>query len=295
MSRLISEGHQVICASRSDSADRIIADLGGTPTRVDLFDAGALRQAVGDAEAVLHLATAIPPSAEMGDLSTWVTNDRLREETTAHLADAVAANGARSLLLQSYFGVRAPDGDTWIREAADHEPQWSRIGVMDSMRTAEETTRALSKRGADGVILRFGSLYSATSEQLQAQVRFLRAGEASIPGDGSNYWPFIGTEDAAAAVVAALPLTDGAYDVGDDDPATLEAFWTMAARTLRVPTPPKAAVSGPMADILLGSWRVSNRTFAEATGWKPRYPSVSEGWPDAVRRYLTEKPGLRPT
>ena len=110
VSRLISEGHQVICASRSDSADRIIADLGGTPTRVDLFDAGALRQAVGDAEAVLHLATAIRPSAEMGDLSTWVTNDRVREETTAHLADAVAANGARSLLLQSYFGVRAPDG-----------------------------------------------------------------------------------------------------------------------------------------------------------------------------------------
>ena len=291
---LVRDGHEAVCSSRSEASDRIIADLGGTPMRVDLLNGRAVRQAVADADTVLHLATAIPPSANMGDLSTWVTNDRLREETTAHLADAVVANGSKSLVLQSYFGVRASGDDRWISEAPDREPRWSGIGVMDSMRKAEEAVRGLGDRGAAGVILRFGSLYSPTSEQLQAQVRFLRAGAASIPGDGSNYWPYVATEDAASAVVSSLPLGNGAYDVSDDDPVTLEVFWTMAAQALELPTPPKSPASGPMADILLGSWRVSNRVFVDASGWKPLLPSVLVGWPQAVRRYLSEMPGLRP-
>jgi hypothetical protein len=49
-----------------------------------------------------------------------------------------------------------------------------------------------------------------------------------------------------------------------------------------------------MADVLLGSWRVSNRAFKAATGWSPRTPAVVDGWPAAARRYLAERPGLRP-
>lgn len=293
--RLLTDGHDVRCAVRSPASARIVAELGGSPVEVDLFDGPGLREAVGDAEAILHLATAIPPSAQMGDLSTWVTNDRLRVETTQHLADAARQNGAEVLQMQSYFGVRAPaPPGEWIDDDPEREPPWSGIGVMDSMRAAEETTRGLADHGVRGVVLRFGSLYSPTSEQLQAQVRFLREGLAGIPGPGDNAWPFVTSDDAAAAVVAGIPLASGSYNVGDDEPATMEEFWTMAARTLDLPTPPHSEVGGPMADVLLGSWRVSNRAFVEATDWRPSYPSVLEGWPEAARIYLTEQPGLRP-
>lgn len=288
---LVAEGHRVCASVRSGAAARIVGALGATPASTNLLDRDAVRSAVADADAdaVLHLATAIPPSAQMGNLSTWVANDRLRAETTRDLADAAAESGA-ALVLQSYFGVAAPRGDDWIDESPDREPRWSTIGVMDSMRAAEETAAAVG-----AIILRFGSLYSESSEQLQAQIGLLEAGVAAIPGDGTNYWPYIATDDAGRAVLAAVGLAAGTYDVSDDDPTTLEEFWTMAAATVGTPVPPKASVDGhPMAPILLGSWRTSNRAFREATGWAPRTASVHDGWPAAVERFRATRPGLRP-
>lgn len=286
---LLEQGHDVRCSVRDARGTSIVRQLGAEPVPVDLFAAEAVRTAVAGADVVAHLATAIPPSAEMGDLSTWVTNDRLRRETTAHLVAAVRATSSR-LLLQSYFAVAEPRGDDWIEEPADREPRWSDIDVMGSMRAAEESAREV-----DAVILRFGSLYSETSEQLQAQVGFLEAGGASIPGDGNNYWPYVATSDAAAAVVGALSLPGGVYDIADDAPMTLEMFWTMAANAVGTAKPPHGSVDGhPMAPILLGSWRTSNRHFCAASGWSPRIPSVLEGWPEAVARFRAERPGLRP-
>lgn len=296
VARLLEAGHNVRCAVRGTRAARIVAELGADPVSVDLFDARAVRDAVGDADAVLHYATAIPPVAAMGDLAAWVDNDRLREETTAYLADAVVANGTRALQVQSYFAARAPRGAQWIDEGDDRPAAgWSGIPVMDSMRTAEEIAEGVRAKGVEAVVLRFGSLYSATSEQLQTQAHALTAGEAAIFGDGSNYWPFVASGDAARAVVAALALHGGSFDVSDDEPVTLAELWSGAAAALGAPAPPRGLeVDGPMADVLLGSWRVSNRAFKAATGWSPRTPAVVDGWPAAARRYLAERPGLRP-
>lgn len=295
ISGLVRAGHTVRGATRSAQADRIVADLGAEPVRVDLFDALAVREAVADAEVILHLATAIPPSAAMGDLSTWEANDRLRAETTAHLTDAARANGVRSVVLQSYFAVQAPGGEAWIENDPAATPTWSGIGVMETMQVAEETLGSLASSGTSAVVLRFGSLYSGTSEQLQAQVAGLRAGAPMIPGEGANRWPFVVTDDAARAVIAALELGSGSFDVADDEPLTLRSFYRAAAEALDVPEPGHVAeVSGPMADILLGSWRVSNRPFAEATGWSPTIPSALQGWPAEAERYLRERLGLRP-
>jgi hypothetical protein len=38
-------------------------------------------------------------------------------------------------------------------------------------------------------------------------------------------------------------------------------------------------IAGPLAD----SQRVSNRRFVAATGWRPRVPSLREGWPQTVQ------------
>lgn len=286
---LVGQGHTVRCSVRDERGAAIVRWLGAEPVAVDLFDGPGLRDAIGNAEVVLHLATAIPPSAQMGDLATWTVNDRLRAETTAHLASATADTGAK-LVLQSYFAVAEPQGDRWIEEPPDRRPRWSGISVMDSMRAAEEAALAV-----DGVILRFGSLYSETSEQLQAQVGFLEAGQASIPGDGDNYWPYVATPDAASAVASSLKLAGGIYDISDEAPVTLEVFWAVAALAVGAPTPAHGSVDGhPMAPILLGSWRTSNRSFREATGWSPQVASVLEGWPQAVERFRATRPGLRP-
>jgi nucleoside-diphosphate-sugar epimerase len=263
--------------------------------RVDLFDPRAVRRAVGDASAIVHLATAIPPTARMADPDQWVANDRLRRETTAHLVDASLANGAARLVLQSYFAVQEPRGDEWIEaEPTVPSPPWSRIGVMDTMRAAEETAASFGSGGGAPVVLRFGSLYSETSEQLQAQVGFLEDGLASIPGSGRNYWPYVASDDAGRAVATAVDAPAGTYNVADDEPVTLERCWKVAAEAVGTSAPEHADVNGPMAAIMLGSWRASNRLFREATGWRPGIPSVLDGWPRAAARFRTERPSLRP-
>lgn len=292
---LLHDGHEVRAATRDERSDTNAAALGARPTRTDLFDAESVRHAVGDAEAILHLATKIPPSAEMGDLDNWVENDRLRSQTTRHLVAAARQGEARLVVLQSYFAVQAPAGDTWIGDVDVAAPRWSEIGVMDSMRAAEEAMGGLAGSGCTGVTLRFGSIYSERSEQLQAQVEGLKSGAAAIPGGGGNYWPFVASADAGAAIVAALSLPGGTFNVADDDPVTLERFYTEAAAALGVEPPGHwDDVSGPMADVLLGSWRISNRPFCAATGWRPSVSSVLTGWPAAALRYLGGRPGRRP-
>lgn len=295
---LVTNGHLVRATTSSAQADQIVSSLGADPVRVNLFDGRAVQGAVGNPDAIVHLATAIPPSATMADPGVWTHNDRLRTETTAHLVAAAVARGAERLILQSYFAVQAPRDEAWIEaDPVLPSPPWSGIGVMDSMRTAEEAVADFARGGAVGVVLRFGSLYSETSEQLQAQVRLLETGEAFIPESGQNYWPYVASNDAGRAVEHALTMPAGTYNVADDDPVTLETFWTMASRSLGRPLPAlpaRADVGGPMADILLGSWRVSNRAFCQTSGWKPTVPSVTQGWPQAASRYLAERPALRP-
>jgi nucleoside-diphosphate-sugar epimerase len=295
LAALVEAGHSVRVATRSAQSDRIVASAGARPVRVDLFDARAVRTGVADASAIVHLATAIPPSARMADPDQWAANDRLRLETTAHLVDAGLANGTARLVLQSYFAVQGPRGDEWIEtEPNVPAPPWSGIGVMDTMRAAEQTAARFASGGGTPVVLRFGSLYSETSEQLQAQVGFLEGGLAGIPGSGRNYWPYVASEDAGRAVAKAIDAPEGTYNVADDEPVTLERFWTMAAEAVGTAALERADVDGPMADILLGSWRVSNRVFCEAAGWRPEIPSVLDGWPRAAAHYRAMRPGLRP-
>lgn len=286
---LLAAGHTATVAVRDERGEEVVERLGAEPVRVDLFDREAVIAAASGFDHVLHLATAIPPSVLMGDLDQWVANDRLRAETTAHLAAATAAGGGR-LLLQSYFGVAAPRGAEWIAEGRGREPVWSGVEVMASMRKAEEVAL-----GAEAVVLRFGSLYSESSEQLQAQLGFLAEGTAAIPGEGDNYWPFVASEDAGSAVAAALELAPGIYDVGDEEPLTQSEFWEVAAAAAGRPLPPHGDVAGhPMAPILTGSWRASNAAFREATGWAPREPELRLGWPAAAERYRQNGTGRRP-
>lgn len=286
---LIRDGHSVTVAVRDARAAETVRRLGADAVELDLFDRDAVVTAASGFDRVLHLATAIPPSEDMGDLDNWVTNDRLRAESTAYLAEATEAGGGR-LLLQSYFGVAAPRGNEWIDEGPDRELAWSGIDVMESMREAE-----LIALAADGVVLRFGSLYSESSEQLQAQLRFLVEGTATIPGDGENYWPFIASSDAGRAVAAALDLVPGIYDVGDDEPLTQTEFWGIAAAAAGRELPPHGDVTGhPMAPILVGSWRASNATFREASGWEPEQPELRLGWPAAAERYRRNGTARRP-
>src|SRR5438552_667346 len=88
---LIDIGHHVRALARNSSNHSRLREIGAEPVSASLFDMPSLRQAVGDSEAILHLATHIPPSKQARRRDAWRENDRIRIEGTRNLVDAALA------------------------------------------------------------------------------------------------------------------------------------------------------------------------------------------------------------
>jgi hypothetical protein len=88
---------------------------------------------------------------------------------------------------------------------------------------------------------------------------------------------------SAAAVVAALQVGAGIYNVGDDEPLRRREFYdslgrAVGGRTLKLPPAWLAKVTGSLGATLSRSLRISNRKLRDASGWSPRFPSARDGW-----------------
>jgi nucleoside-diphosphate-sugar epimerase len=279
--RLRAAGHQVRGLARRPGAADKLAALGAEPVRADLFDPTSLRGALVGSDAVLHLATRIPPFARLGRLSAWAENDRIRREGTRRVIDATLASGVSVVVYASVVLVYADAGERWVdaRSGALAPPPHAR-----STLAAEREVARFAEAGRRGISLRLGLLYSPDDEQTRAQVRLARWGVAPVVGPAGAYWPALWADDAARAVVAAAARAPSAvYDVVDDRPLTrAELHRAIAAATgrrcWRLPAPLQRLALGPLADALGRSLRVTNCHFVEATGWQPAVPDARAGW-----------------
>ncbi len=95
VARLVAAGHQVTGIARSPEKASLLASLGARAVEVSLFDVGALRDAIGGHDAVVNLATKIPPLHRMSMTSAWAENERIRRVASGNLVDAAIAAGAR--------------------------------------------------------------------------------------------------------------------------------------------------------------------------------------------------------
>ena len=282
---LVARGHGVTVMARSAEKAAQVKGQGGIPARVDLFDPGGLAAAVAGHQAVLNLATAIPPMPRMGSADAWALNSRIRTEGSTNLVKAALGAGVERFVQESIAFTYRDRGDAWIAEDAPLETD----ALTDSSVVAEANARrfAESRRGNVAVVLRFGWFYGPGSEQSATLVEAARGPTGPMLGPRGSWIGSLHFEDAASAVVAALAAPDGAYNV-TDDPVTWGDFAEAMGRAvgdapwLRLPER-LASVFGDRAGTLFRSQRVSNRRFREATDWAPRYPSVREGWPAVVR------------
>lgn len=278
---LVDQGHEVSALARAEEDRSRLEGIGARPVAVDLFDPEQVETAVKDVETVIHFATAIPALDSMPKREAWVTNDRLRSEATRLLVDSALANGLDRFIQQSITFIYADGGDEWIDESAPIAPARE---ILDSALDAEHHVQRFRDGGGTGVTLRLSRLYGpgAASAELIAGVR---AHTVPIVGDGSNFVSSLHVEDAAAALVAALNVADGTYNVSDDEPVTSAVDMDTLAELLgarrprRVPAP---IVERPGPPTI--SHRVTNTRFRQVTGWAPRFPSVRRGWAEVVDR-----------
>lgn len=274
--RLLAAGGHAVTAVARWRAEQVRA-AGATPIKLDLFDGPEVKDVVAGHDAVLDLATRIPPTMRMGRRSAWRDNDRLRAEASHVIADAVVATGCGRYVRESFAGVFADGGDAWVDEQSPIDPTWPSATCLD----AEAAARRVTDAGGVGVALRFGLFYAADAAHTIDQVRLARRiGVAPFPGDPDGYVSMLHLDDAATAVVAALVAPAGVYVVADDQPATRsEAAAAMGAalgRDLRLP-PRVLSRRGPLA-VLDRSVRLDASRFRRVTGWAPSIPSVHDGW-----------------
>jgi nucleoside-diphosphate-sugar epimerase len=163
---------------------------------LDLYDAAAVARAVSGADAVLHLATRIPPSERFEEPEAWEENDRLRTEAARLLVDAALEAGVATFVqptIAFVYPQDAPaDEDTPLGEVSPN---------MRSALVAERETARFASAGWRGVVLRLGLLDG--------------------PGTGHGpmydvYGTTLHVADAASALLAALSIPSGIYNVCRD-------------------------------------------------------------------------------
>jgi nucleoside-diphosphate-sugar epimerase len=287
VARLVAAGHEVTGVARSADKEALLVSLGARPVRVDLFNPDGLRAAVAGHDAVVNLATKIPPLAQMPRMSAWAENERIRREASGNLVDAAIDAGASVFVQESLAFVYEEHGNEVI-DATSAEL----IGGFpsDAVGVAEANVARFSASGGRGVVLRFGRFYAPESDQMRTVVRAARLGVAADLGPGDSYAPMIDADDAASAVVAALVAPAGVYDIVDDEAMTRSAQADALARAVgrrRLWRAPRFAMP-KIASYLAASQRVSNARFREAASWRPGSPSVREGFAKLVRELAIE-------
>lgn len=281
---LVAAGHEVHALARSDEKAAQLRAEGAVPVQgVSLFEEGELKDAFAGIDAVANLATAIPPMTKALRSGAWAENERIRRDGSAAVVNAALAAGVGRLVQESITFTYPSSGDEWIDESVP-------IDVPDAFGavTAAETNAArFTAQGGIGVVLRFALFYGNGSDHTDQFVAAARRHVGPVAGAPDVYQSSIHLADAGSAVVAALTIPAGTYNVCDDEPLTkqeyAEALGAALGKRPWVNAPGRLArLAGKQSDFMSRSQRVSNAKFKAAAGWTPQFPSAREGWKEIV-------------
>jgi len=84
---LVDCGYRVRALARNSGNALRLREAGAEPVQASLFDPTSLQAAIRDCDAILHLATRIPPPKKARRWEAWRDNDRIRTEGTRNLVD----------------------------------------------------------------------------------------------------------------------------------------------------------------------------------------------------------------
>ena len=175
---LIDAGHDVRGLARNAGSESRIRGLGIEPVPASLFDPPSLRRAMQGCDAVLHLATRIPPPNQARRREAWSENDRIRIEGTWNLVDVALESAVSTFIYPSVVLVYPDRGAHWIDAATP--PQSS--SILRSTLTAEAEVERFTRTGRRGIVLRMGGFYGPTAGSTREILRMARRGIAMIFG-----------------------------------------------------------------------------------------------------------------
>jgi 2-alkyl-3-oxoalkanoate reductase len=282
--QLIDAGHEVIGTHTSPGSGERVRALGAKSVALDLLDAGAVHEAVREAEpdGIIHEATALADARFGRNFDrTFAQTNRLRSEGTDSLLAAAREAGVSKFVAQSFASMRnAREGGMVKSEDDPHDPD-----PPAKMREASAAMRHLDQAVTDagGIALRYGGFYGAANDGL---IEPVRKRQFPIVGDGGGFFSFIHLDDAAAATVLALDHDGPAiYNIVDDEPAPIREWLPVMAEALGAKPPRHIPVW--LARLIAGEFAVmigteargaSNAKAKRELGWTLRYPSWRQGF-----------------
>jgi UDP-glucose 4-epimerase len=244
----------------------------------DLFDEGALRAAMEDCDAVVHLAA----YADVGVVAEQpIDAEKCNSRGTLAVLEAARATGTR-VIYGSTIWVYGNSGEGVIDED-------SPIGLPDHLYTASKLagemycTSYAELYDVPCTILRFGIPYgprARPSAVIPIFVSKALAGEPlTIAGDGLQTRRFIYVEDLAGGVVAALEVGEDrrVYNLAGDETVTIREL----ADTVSELVGDTEIIHTPGRSGDFGGAVISNERAAEELGWRASTP-LREG----VSRYV---------
>lgn len=116
--------------------------------------------------------------------------------------------------------------------------------------------------------MRLGAVYGPDDPVTRAMIRTARRGWQPFPGPPDSYRPTVSIQDAAAAVVRALQVPAGTYNVTDTRPPTVEELNAILAGALGARLHPLwPAFRRADEEHVARSQRVSAAAYQAAAGW----------------------------
>ena len=277
--------------TRSESKQPLLHELGAVPVVADALDPDQVAEAVGRArpEVIVHELTAIGELDMRHFDRDFALTNRLRTEGTDHLLSAGHAVGVRRFVAQGIAGYGAyarSGGPVKVEEdPPETAPPREMRETLAAIRHLEEAV--LGAEWTEGIVLRYGTFYGPGTSLAPGQEYFelVRKRKFPLVGDGGAVWSFIHIADAAEATVAAAERgSRGAYNVVDDDPATV-AEWLPALadelgakKPMRVPRFVGRLFAGEAGVVMMTDLRgASNAKAKRELEWRPAHPSWREG------------------
>ena len=279
LTALIAAGHQVTALVNNPVKTPLVTVVGATPVNVSLFDPNALALAFEGHDAVVNLASALPSTLRFNSNRAWKQCHRVRREGSRSVIDAALHAGVNRVIQESVALIYPDCSDAWIDESVALEPYPAAEGNL----AAESSAERLTASGGHGVVLRFGWFYGHGARHSEQLLGLARHHITPLFGRADGYVSSIHLADAGAAVVAALQVPAGRYNIVDDEPLTKRDFAAALADATNTTSwlrgPGRLALLRPgMPSIGLSrSLRVSNKAIRDTSPWIPQFPSARSG------------------
>lgn len=251
--RLLHANLQLRLLVRNPARADAFARRGAEVVTGDLRDPAAVRRALEDVYAVVHLAAADRkvPEAEIADVN---------QSATAMLA---SLSRSRRFIFASTHQVYGAGRGRPAREDDELHPP-ATAAYARSKALAEESLRALHRDGLDLRILRLGPVYGEGDPTLRETLEWARAWS---PHKRLHLVHHADVGQATLRALAAEGIDGGVYNIADDAPITTYELHALQ----RTPVPEELA-RRPLDD----PWEGLMDTSCARTqlGFRPIFPSV---------------------